>query len=170
MRWRLIISYALIITVALGTVLLVINLTAENQVKGYLKRGALAGVDTLVEDLEDYYQPTTSWEGVAAVIEAAHVSETAAIDQAAKGNAFGKATQSSPQGNPGSLGLGEGPGMGPGGGKTRAIMGKVNHLNPHLNHHLWLFPRRLLRLPQNKLSCQLKQKLRWKSQPVNLQA
>ena len=121
MRWRLIISYVLIIMVALGTVLLVINLTAENQVKGYLKRGALAGVDNLVEDLQDYYQPTTSWEGVSAVIEAAHHTETVEDNLVTQGNAFGRATQSSGP----EMGSGDGLGSGPGNGKNPGNAGNT---------------------------------------------
>ena len=132
MRLRLIISYALIIMVALGTVLLVINLTAESQVRGYLKKGALAGVDTLVEDLEEYYQPTTNWEGVESVL------ETPTADAIAGGLPTDEAsglvvTQVVIPGAGSGFGAGEGQGAGPGGGKQNNIgegQGEQTHLTP----------------------------------------
>lgn len=131
MRLRLIISFALIIMVALGTVLLVVNLTAESQVKGYLQRGALAGVDKLVEELEEYYQPTTNWEGVESVL------ETPTADAIAGGLPTDEAsglvvTQVVIPGAGSGFGAGEGQGAGPGGGKNNIGegQGEQTHLTP----------------------------------------
>ena len=132
MRLRLIISFALIIMVALGTVLLVVNLTAESQVRGYLKKGALAGVDKLVEDLEEYYQPTTNWEGVESVLETQ--TADAIAGEIPTDEASGLAvTQVVIPGAGSGFGAGEGQGAGPGGGKQNNIgegQGEQTHLTP----------------------------------------
>lgn len=132
MRLRLIISFALIIMVALGTVLLVINLTAENQVKGYLKKGALAGVDTLVEDLEAYYQPTTNWEGVESVL-ATPTTGMVAGELLTEEPIDPVVTKAPGPGAGSGFGAGESPGTGPGGGKqnnTGEGQGEQAHLTP----------------------------------------
>lgn len=67
MRLRLLISFALVIFVALGSVFLVVNLTAEQQVRTYFGRSALAGVQNLVEQLQNYYKKTPDWSGVSNV-------------------------------------------------------------------------------------------------------
>jgi signal transduction histidine kinase len=132
MRLRLIISFALIIMVALGTVLLVTNLTAENQVKGYLRKGALAGVDTLVEDLEAYDQPTTNWEGVESVLAtptAGMVAGALMTDEPTDP----MVTQVPGPGSGSGFGAGEGQGTGPGGGKQNNNgegQGEQAHLTP----------------------------------------
>jgi signal transduction histidine kinase len=76
MRLRLLLSFALVIFVALGSVLLVINLSAEQQVRRYLGRSALAGVEALVDELESYYEESPSWEGVSAIFEAEQTTST----------------------------------------------------------------------------------------------
>jgi len=132
MRLRLILSFALIIMVALGTVLLVINLTAESQVRGYLKKGALAGVDTLVEDLEDYYEPTTNWQGVESVLATATV-EVIAGEISTEGSPDPLPTPVIGPGPGSGFGSGESQGVGPGGGKknsTAEPQGVQSHLTP----------------------------------------
>jgi len=42
MRTRLILAFILVIVLALGTVLIVANLSAETQVQGYLRRFGMA--------------------------------------------------------------------------------------------------------------------------------
>ncbi|MFH1446030.1 MAG: ATP-binding protein [Chloroflexota bacterium] len=64
MRLRLLLSFGIIILVALGSVLVAASVTAEQEVQVFLGRGALAGVETLVTDLEEYYQTEESWDGV----------------------------------------------------------------------------------------------------------
>ncbi len=76
MRLRLLLSFALVIFVALGSVLLVINLSAEQQVRRYLGRSALAGVEALVDELESYYEESPGWEGVSAIFEAEQTTST----------------------------------------------------------------------------------------------
>lgn len=110
MRLRLIFSFALVITVALGTVMVVINLTAQQQVRGYLKNGSLSGVEKLVEDLSDHYDSSSEWAGVDSVFAIEATSQSGFQGAgAASGNA-----------DPGTIpgkypGVGEGPG--PGNGK-----------------------------------------------------
>ena len=128
MRWRLIISYALVIFIALGTVLLVINLSAENQVKGYLRKGALAGVDKLVENLEEYYQPTTSWEGVEVVMEATEPTIPTPITHQPTPQVTGQGYGAGAETGAGS-GIGEGPASGKGAGKGSG-QGEQIYLTP----------------------------------------
>ncbi|MCJ7696578.1 MAG: ATP-binding protein [Anaerolineaceae bacterium] len=113
MRLRLIISFALIIFVALGTVMVVINLTAEQQVRGYLRNGSLSGVEKLVEDLSDHYESISDWEGVSSVF----VSET--TPQSEFPGAGGASGSTDPEIQPGNYpGIGEGPGPGNGKGSS----------------------------------------------------
>lgn len=138
MRWRLIISYALVIFIALGTVLLVINLSAENQVKGYLRKGALAGVDKLVENLEDYYQPTTSWEGVEVVMEATEPTIPAPITHQPTPQATGQgigAGSGAEAGTGAGSGQGEGPASGKGPGKGSG-QGEQAYLTPAVEEEI----------------------------------
>ncbi len=76
MRLRLLLSFGLVIFIALGSVFLFANFTAEQQVRRYLGRSALAGVDDLVEELQNFYNDSSSWEGVSAVFEEPTIEPT----------------------------------------------------------------------------------------------
>jgi len=64
MRWRLIISFVLIVLVSVASVLVVFRQSAIQEVRTYMFRGGMAGVEGLVTTLEDYFQTNQSWEGV----------------------------------------------------------------------------------------------------------
>ena len=75
MRTRLILAFILVIVLALGTVLIVANLSAETQVQGYLRRFGMGGETDLMQSLADYYRQHKSWAGVEAVL--SHENEQA---------------------------------------------------------------------------------------------
>lgn len=75
MRTRLILAFILVIVLALGTVLIVANLSAETQVQGYLRRFGMGGETDLTQSLADYYRQHKSWAGVEAVL--SHENEQA---------------------------------------------------------------------------------------------
>ncbi len=72
MRTRLVLAFTLVIVIALGTVLLVANLSAETQVKGYLRRFGMGGETDLMQSLADYYRQHQSWAGVEALLTTAN--------------------------------------------------------------------------------------------------
>lgn len=69
MRSRLFLAFALVIFVALGSVLVVANLTAENQVGQYLGKRSSEESDLLLNDLESFYNQNAGWQGVSSVFE-----------------------------------------------------------------------------------------------------
>ena len=71
MRTRLILAFILVIVLALGTVLIVANLSAETQVQGYLRRFGMGGETNLMQSLTDYYRQHKSWSGVEAFLTSA---------------------------------------------------------------------------------------------------
>ncbi|HPK27052.1 MAG TPA: hypothetical protein PKZ40_04855, partial [Anaerolineaceae bacterium] len=68
MRTRLILAFTLVIVIALSTVLIVANLSAETQVQGYLRRFGMGGETDLMQSLADYYRQHQSWAGVEALL------------------------------------------------------------------------------------------------------
>ena len=63
MRLRLISSFILIALVSVASVLIVARQTTLQEVRTYMFRGGMAGVEGLVTALEDYYRVNQSWEG-----------------------------------------------------------------------------------------------------------
>jgi len=126
MRLRLLLSFGIIILVALGSVLVAARVTAEQEVQVFLGRGALAGVETLVTDLEDYYQAEESWDGVLEVFAS---KEGAGEGQSTGSGQDAGAGQSVGEGQ----GAGEGSGgMGPGHGATQSGVDEVVTEGEHL--------------------------------------
>ncbi|HAE85584.1 MAG TPA: two-component sensor histidine kinase [Anaerolineaceae bacterium] len=68
MRTRLILAFILVIVLALGTVLIVANLSAETQVQGYLRRFGMGGETDLMQSLADYYRQHQNWAGVESLL------------------------------------------------------------------------------------------------------
>jgi len=89
MRNRLILAFTLVIVIALGTVLLVANFSAETQVRGYLRRFGMGNSDAIIQSLSDYYRQHQSWSGV----------ETLFNSQAAQPKGQGRGQGSGPGGN-----------------------------------------------------------------------
>jgi len=89
MRNRLILAFTLVIVIALGTVLLVANFSAETQVRGYLRRFGMGNSDAIIQSLSDYYRQHQSWSGV----------ETLFNSQATQPKGQGRGQGSGPGGN-----------------------------------------------------------------------
>lgn len=63
MRLRLILSFTLVLLVSLLTVSAVARQTAASEVRVFMARGGVVGLNTLVENLEDYYRTHGNWQG-----------------------------------------------------------------------------------------------------------
>lgn len=64
MRLRLILSFLLIAIVSVSSVVLIARQSNAQQVRAFMFRGGMVGVEALVDSLEAYYQQYQSWEGV----------------------------------------------------------------------------------------------------------
>lgn len=64
MRTRLFLSFLIVILLALVAVALFVRQSAKEEVQAFLGRGWLSGAEFLVEELENYYEETGSWDGV----------------------------------------------------------------------------------------------------------
>lgn len=63
MRFRLFLAFVLIILITIITVTLIIRQNTEEEVRTFMFRGGVMGLNVLVSDLEDCYQEKQSWEG-----------------------------------------------------------------------------------------------------------
>jgi signal transduction histidine kinase len=63
MRLRIILSFVLIALVSVGSVLVIARQTVQREVRAYMFRGGMSGVEGLVTNLENYYQENGSWDG-----------------------------------------------------------------------------------------------------------
>jgi two-component system OmpR family sensor kinase/two-component system sensor histidine kinase BaeS len=68
MRFRLFLSFAIIVLVAITTMLAIALLGAANEVRAFMFRGGMSGIEGLVGALEDYYVSNGSWQGVEALL------------------------------------------------------------------------------------------------------
>lgn len=64
MRQRLILSFVIVVLVAILSLILVVRLDNQNQVQNYMFRGGMSGSEPYVLALEQYYQQNQSWAGV----------------------------------------------------------------------------------------------------------
>ncbi|MFU8770943.1 MAG: ATP-binding protein [Anaerolineales bacterium] len=64
MRLRLFLSFALIVLISVGSVALLLGRGTASEVRTFMFRGGMIGLDELVDSLERYYQENRSWEGV----------------------------------------------------------------------------------------------------------
>lgn len=64
MRFRLIISFIIVALVSIASVLIVAWQSTIQEVRTYMFRGGMAGVDGLVISLEEHYQKYHTWDGV----------------------------------------------------------------------------------------------------------
>jgi len=63
MRLRLFLAFVLIILITIITVTLIIRQNTEEEVRTFMFRGGVMGLNILVSDLEDCYQEKQSWDG-----------------------------------------------------------------------------------------------------------
>jgi two-component system OmpR family sensor kinase/two-component system sensor histidine kinase BaeS len=64
MRWRLFIYFILVALVSILSLLILVRQGAIQEVRTYMFRGGMAGLEGIVDELEAYYQLNTSWSGV----------------------------------------------------------------------------------------------------------
>jgi signal transduction histidine kinase len=68
MRIRLVLSFALIVLVAVISMALIARQSTAAQVRTFMFRGGMSGTEGLVGRLEDYFAANGSWEGVESLI------------------------------------------------------------------------------------------------------
>lgn len=68
MRLRLFLSFALVVLVTVASMVLVARATTAHEVRGFMFRGGMSGVEGLVADLEAHYREQRSWEGAEALL------------------------------------------------------------------------------------------------------
>lgn len=85
MRYRLILSYLVVITIALLAVVFFAQQGVNQQVTEFLGRGGYMGANQLVTNLETYYAENASWEGVESILENSGPGGQGAMGQG-KGN------------------------------------------------------------------------------------
>jgi signal transduction histidine kinase len=70
MRLRLFLSFALIVLISVTSFALLARQRTADEVRGFMFRGGMAGVEQLVSALEEYYHLQGSWQGVDSVLRA----------------------------------------------------------------------------------------------------
>jgi signal transduction histidine kinase len=68
MRFRLFLSFAVIVLVAIASMLVIARQGAASEVRAFMFRGGMSGTQGLVGALEDYYAARGSWQGVEALL------------------------------------------------------------------------------------------------------
>jgi len=76
MRLRLILSFILIVLVAVTGVVVIARQGAQNEVRLFMSRGGMTRLDSLAESLEAYYQQNQSWEGAGSLLQSFSISST----------------------------------------------------------------------------------------------
>jgi signal transduction histidine kinase len=69
MRWRIFLSFMLVILVAVGSLAYFAYHSTSSEVSSFVTSGGLWGVEKNVEALEEYYREHQSWEGAEALLE-----------------------------------------------------------------------------------------------------
>ena len=64
MRLRLILSFILVVIVSIVSVALIARRQTVTAVDSFVRRGGFAGIEGLVNNLEEYYSTNGSWDGV----------------------------------------------------------------------------------------------------------
>ncbi len=64
MRWRLFLSFVLVALISILSLLILVRQGAIQEVRTYMFRGGMAGLEGIVNSLEEYYQNNHSWSGV----------------------------------------------------------------------------------------------------------
>ena len=63
MRWRLFISFILVALVSILSLLILVRQGALQEVRTYMFRGGMVGLECIVSELESHYQSKQSWSG-----------------------------------------------------------------------------------------------------------
>lgn len=64
MRLRLILSFALIVMISVGSVVFLARVSTASEVRAFMFRGGMTGVEGLVSSLENHYRENAGWQGV----------------------------------------------------------------------------------------------------------
>ncbi|MEN6410484.1 MAG: ATP-binding protein [Anaerolineaceae bacterium] len=72
MRVRLLITYLLVVLVAVGSLVLMVRSSVNTEVQTFMFRGGMTGLTGLVDSLEEYYQTNGSWQGVDSLLSTVH--------------------------------------------------------------------------------------------------
>lgn len=72
MRIRLLISYMLVVLVAITSLMLIVRSSVTTEVQTFMFRGGMTGMTGLVNGLEDYYLKNGSWQGVDSLLATTH--------------------------------------------------------------------------------------------------
>lgn len=91
MRIRLILSFVTIVFVSVGIVVLIARQGAVSEVNAFMARGGMVRLDTLVSDLEAYYQAQGSWEGAQTLLQESGMHGNMGGRGAGQGNQGGMA-------------------------------------------------------------------------------
>jgi signal transduction histidine kinase len=70
LRWQLMIAFGLVVLVALASVAVIAQTTAEREVESFLRHGGQVALENLSASLENYYSDQQSWSGVEALLSA----------------------------------------------------------------------------------------------------
>jgi len=68
LRMRLVLSFVLVAAVTALSVVIIGAQTSANEVRSFMLRGSMVGVDELATTLEGYYQQNGSWEGAQSIL------------------------------------------------------------------------------------------------------
>ncbi len=68
MRLRLVLYFTLIVLVSVGSMVIIARYSTAREVRAYMFRGGMVGVEELVSTLEDYYLRNQSWQGAESLL------------------------------------------------------------------------------------------------------
>ena len=68
LRFKLILSFALVAAVTAASVVLVFRFSSVNEVNSFMARGTMVGMDELATQLEQFYQANGGWTGVESIL------------------------------------------------------------------------------------------------------
>ena len=69
MRLRLFLSFTVVVLISIASLLLVIRQTAIQEVRTFMFRGGMAGLERVVVGLENHYATNHTWAGAGHLLE-----------------------------------------------------------------------------------------------------
>ncbi len=68
MRLRLMLSFVLVMLVSIASVVIATRYTAANEVRNFMYGGGMARLDSITQDLQDYYRTHHTWQGASTLL------------------------------------------------------------------------------------------------------
>lgn len=68
MRLRLFLSFTLIVLISVATFTVLARIRSASEVRTFMLRGGVVGLESLVSTLEDYYRANQTWQGVGSIL------------------------------------------------------------------------------------------------------